>query len=289
MSSLYSSFSFFRCSVASATDLSSSTMPAFSAAISSVSVAMSSFAFSMLVSLSEIARDRDFFLSSARSNCSRQYSFLWSSLACSAFRVAIISSTMAMTFSKPIFLPLRASAMRSRRTRCGPFAPCAFSSAARARARRAPAVVRTSTKLEAALGSVFLKSSSASSSFRSLIVSASALSSSPRVFTRASHSFFFFAQLSSRLARNSLSAASASWVSLRSPFICTRATPSSPTFSIFVSMAAVSTVTSFFFAAMSSPYVLTAPSSVAVASARLLDISSPSCFRMPVTWPLCGA
>mmetsp|Transcript_11794 Transcript_11794/g.35290 ORF Transcript_11794/g.35290 Transcript_11794/m.35290 type:complete len:254 (-) Transcript_11794:780-1541(-) len=252
MSSLYSSFSFFRCSVASATDLSSSTMPAFSAAISSVSVAMSSFAFSMLVSLSEIARDRDFFLSSARSNCSRQYSFLWSSLACSAFRVAIISSTMAMTFSKPIFLPRRANAMRSRWTRRGPLVLRAFSNSARARARTVAAVVRTSTKLAAALGRVFLKSSRASSSLRSLMVSANARSSSPRVFSLISHSFFFFAQLSSRLARNSLSAISASSVSPRSPCICTTETPSSPTRSIFVSMAAESTLISFFFAAISS-------------------------------------
>merc|ERR1719510_2827627 len=85
------------------------------------------------------------------------------------------------------------------------------------------------TKLAAlALGKVFLKRSKASSSLRTLIVSANATNSSARVLDLSSHSAVFVAQLFSRFAKNSLSAISAASVSVKSSFISTISMPSSP-------------------------------------------------------------
>mmetsp|Transcript_55652 Transcript_55652/g.165486 ORF Transcript_55652/g.165486 Transcript_55652/m.165486 type:complete len:234 (+) Transcript_55652:832-1533(+) len=233
-------------------------MPFSKAAISSVRVAMLSFAVAMACSESETARSMPFFLSSARSSWVVQYSFLWMSSSCSFFRTATMLSIILMTLSKPPrfkdFLPASVRAIRSMPVRSmWPAAVRATRMAVIAWVRKAVALVRTCTKLALALGRVFLNSSSASSSLRTLMVSASATSSSARTFLRSSHSAVFVLQLSSRLPRNSWSLASAAWVSDRSSFICTICTPNSPMATVFVSMEAVSALTSFVFAAISSP------------------------------------
>mmetsp|Transcript_67736 Transcript_67736/g.191972 ORF Transcript_67736/g.191972 Transcript_67736/m.191972 type:complete len:240 (-) Transcript_67736:841-1560(-) len=232
MRSLNSAFSALRCSVASATDLSNALMPASSVAISSERVAIPSSAAAIEWSSFATVRSRAFFLSSEMSSCLPQYSFLLSSSCCSLFRLATMSSIIFMTLSKPpllrAFFPDSASARRSSCARSRrPKAPCALRMAARARERIANLLVRTCTKLALALGSVFLKSSSASSSLSSLIVSARATSSSERVFDRSSHSADFVAQPLLSSARKFLSSSRDSSVSVRSSFICTTFTPSS--------------------------------------------------------------
>mmetsp|Transcript_90922 Transcript_90922/g.283275 ORF Transcript_90922/g.283275 Transcript_90922/m.283275 type:complete len:386 (-) Transcript_90922:4-1161(-) len=248
---------------------------------------MPSVALAIAVSASAKERSRAFFLSSDRSNCAPQYSFFLSSSDCSVFRVATMPSIIATTFSNPIFLPWRASRIRSRRARSG-LAGRPSRSATMAR-RRSEVLPWTCKKLALGLGSVFLNNSSASSSFSTLMVSAKATSSSDLVLTRWSHSSVFVVQLFSRFAANSLSAMSASSVSPRSFFICATETPSSPIFPREDSILAVRTLISFAFEATSSSCVLMADSSVAVASAKALAISSPRSLRIPVIWPLCGA
>mmetsp|Transcript_61864 Transcript_61864/g.191689 ORF Transcript_61864/g.191689 Transcript_61864/m.191689 type:complete len:214 (+) Transcript_61864:1226-1867(+) len=143
-------------------------------------------------------------------------------------------------------------------------------------------------KLALMLGSVFLNKSNASSSFKTLMVSARATSSSARTFLRSSHSAVFSLQLWSKCARTCWSSASAAWVSERSSFIWTICTPNSPIAVVFVSMAAVRACVSLVFAAISSSKVLMAVSSVAVRSAKFLDMLSPISFKMPVISPLFG-
>merc|ERR1719356_1414080 len=117
INALNSWFSSLRCSVASTTDSSSSLMPFSKALISSVKVSIASFAFAIAVSASFSARSRDFFLSSARSNCFSQYSFLSLSSCCSCFSSATKSSHMRMTLSnipwlRPFF-PVKANTKKS--------------------------------------------------------------------------------------------------------------------------------------------------------------------------------
>mmetsp|Transcript_102391 Transcript_102391/g.320147 ORF Transcript_102391/g.320147 Transcript_102391/m.320147 type:complete len:259 (-) Transcript_102391:252-1028(-) len=257
MSSWNSVCSSLRCSVASATDLSSSAMPASSAAISEVSVVRPSFAASMAVSSSDTARSRAFFLSSLVSSCLAQYSFLCSSSACSFFSASTMPSIILITLSKPpllmAFLPLSASTMKSRLARSrGRAAPSALRSEPRARERSADMLEATWTKLALVLGSVFLKSSRASSSFRTLMVSARATNSSARVFDRSSHSAVFVSQLPFSSARNFVSSAREACVSERSDFMFTICTPSSPICVVLLSMDAVSAAVSFVLAAISS-------------------------------------
>mmetsp|Transcript_99549 Transcript_99549/g.319507 ORF Transcript_99549/g.319507 Transcript_99549/m.319507 type:complete len:299 (-) Transcript_99549:658-1554(-) len=294
MSSLYSKFSALRCSVASATDLSSSMMPASRAAISCVVVSMPSFALAMAVSASAILRSRAFLLSSVWSNCMLQYSFLLSSSSCSFFNIWTISSHILMTLSNVpwlmAFLPLKVSAIMSRAGRrfLSAFL-CMARSKDKAWERSVEAETRTCTKLALELGNVFLKKSSASSSFKTLIVSAKATSSSALVLERSSHSFVLVPQLDSSSARNFLSSNMVAAVSERSSFICTMATPSSPIRVVFVSTVAVRAWTSFSLAAISASKVLTDAASVAVSSARSFAMVSPISFKIPVIWPLCGA
>mmetsp|Transcript_72899 Transcript_72899/g.193638 ORF Transcript_72899/g.193638 Transcript_72899/m.193638 type:complete len:259 (-) Transcript_72899:112-888(-) len=257
MSSWNSACSFLRCSVASVTDLSNSAIPASNAAISEARVAMPSLAAAMAPSSSETVRSKDFFLSSLKSNCSLQYSFLWSSSSCSVLSTSTMPSIILMTLSKPplpaAFRLVKANTRRSRPVRsCGLRAPAAVRKAAKACWRLAVLPAATWTKLALALGNVFLNSSIASSSFNTLIVSASATSSSALVFFRSSHSAAFVAQLFSKPARNFLSSARAASVSERSSFMFTIATPNSPICFVLDSMDPVSATTSFVLAAMSS-------------------------------------
>mmetsp|Transcript_61865 Transcript_61865/g.191696 ORF Transcript_61865/g.191696 Transcript_61865/m.191696 type:complete len:234 (+) Transcript_61865:854-1555(+) len=227
------------------------------AAISSVTVARPSFAASMACSLSETARSMVFFLSSAMSSCLPQYSFLCSSSSCSFFKTSTMLSIILTTFSKPplprAFLLESASTRRSRPARsCGRDTRTAARKEAMACSRCAAAPEETWRKLALALGRVFLKRSSASSSLMTLIVSASATSSSERVFDLSSHSAVFVAQLSFKFPRNFWSSARAASVSLRSSFMLTICTPSSPICLVLLSTDAVSATTSFFLAAISS-------------------------------------
>merc|ERR1712008_251873 len=151
---------------------------------------MASLAFSIAVSRSEIECSNPFFLSSAKSNSFPQYSFFESSSACSTLSVATISSIILMTFSNPIFFPCNARDNNSNCAFLGLFC-MTCSSSVNALARKFRADTSICMKLEA-LGKVFLKSSSASSSFSTLMVSAKAANSSARVLTITSHSFFFF-------------------------------------------------------------------------------------------------
>mmetsp|Transcript_118799 Transcript_118799/g.343559 ORF Transcript_118799/g.343559 Transcript_118799/m.343559 type:complete len:240 (-) Transcript_118799:18-737(-) len=230
--SLYSAFSCLRCSVASATDLSSSLIPSCNADISAASFSIEPSSSSMVVCESLMEISSSFFLSSALSNSLLQYSFFASSPFCSFCKLEIISSIMAITFSKPAVLPLNAMAIKSRAGRLEPLLRRICS----ARARCDDALTCTCMKLALALGNVFLKTSSASSSLRTLMVSARATSSSALVFLISSHSCVFVAQPSSSSCLNFLSAASASFVSSRSFAHSASSTPSSPTRVILLSI-----------------------------------------------------
>mmetsp|Transcript_2763 Transcript_2763/g.5942 ORF Transcript_2763/g.5942 Transcript_2763/m.5942 type:complete len:300 (+) Transcript_2763:859-1758(+) len=287
-SSLYSVFSFFRSSVASATLLSNSLIPVSRAFNSAFSAEMPSPASAIAFAWSEIVCSRPFFLSSCSSNCAPQYSFLWSSLTCSFFRRATRSSIIFNTFSNPACLPWRAMAMRSNSgfRATGACTCCALEINANALALMV--LASTFSCKSPTLGSVFLKRSRASSSFKTLMVSARVRSSSARVSFRSSHSFVFVAQSFERSARNPWSAAMAAMVSSRSWFSAAICTASSPTRLDFVSTAVVRTATSFFFAAISSSYATTEEVSSSVIEARLLSMSSLSCCKIPVISPLFG-
>mmetsp|Transcript_103488 Transcript_103488/g.298046 ORF Transcript_103488/g.298046 Transcript_103488/m.298046 type:complete len:232 (-) Transcript_103488:542-1237(-) len=195
---------------------------------------------------------------------------------------------MAMILSKPIFLPRKANEMRSscgRSARMTLAMPCLM--AARARARKAIVLARTWTKA-LGLGSVALNNSKASSSFNTLIVSASATSSSARTLLRSSHSAVLVSQLFLNSALSCVSAAMASEVSSLSFFICAMDTPSSPILAVLVSMASDRKAFSFFLAAMSSSNERMAASSASDASLRLPPISSCNSLRIPTICPLCG-
>mmetsp|Transcript_64489 Transcript_64489/g.199971 ORF Transcript_64489/g.199971 Transcript_64489/m.199971 type:complete len:259 (+) Transcript_64489:780-1556(+) len=258
MRSLYSACSACRCSVASATILSSALIPSSSCPISSANVEMSSLAVAIAASSSETLRSRSFFLSSVASNCAAQYSFFELSSSCSFFSTTTMLSIIPRIFSKPprpvAFLPASATAKRSSPARSPTPAPRrALRTSASARLRRASALAPTCTRAALALGSVFLKSSSASSSFRTLIVSARAASSSVRVALISSHSFVFVPQPFARSARSSPSSARDPCVSSRSLPMLAMETPSSPMRVFSVSICSVRVATSFFLAAMSSP------------------------------------
>mmetsp|Transcript_76801 Transcript_76801/g.132869 ORF Transcript_76801/g.132869 Transcript_76801/m.132869 type:complete len:204 (+) Transcript_76801:554-1165(+) len=202
MSSRKSSCSALRFAVASATDASRAAMPFCKSLISEAKDAMLSSVSAIFGSRSETVPLSTFSLSSVLSNCAAQYSFLWSSSSCSVFKVATISSIILITFSKPIFFPCRANAMKSSRGKMLPNLAMLCWIAARAFALRSVVTLTCISEEALALGSAFLNKSSASSSFKILIVSATATSSSLRVFVISSHSVAFVAQSESRLAKN---------------------------------------------------------------------------------------
>mmetsp|Transcript_12387 Transcript_12387/g.24975 ORF Transcript_12387/g.24975 Transcript_12387/m.24975 type:complete len:230 (-) Transcript_12387:25-714(-) len=229
---------------------------------------MDSCAEAIAASRSETLRSNSFFLSSLVSRVFSQYSFFESSSACSCFKVATMPSIMARTFSKPIFLPRRARKMASSFGRLDGNSVFKLAArAARALARKLAAPTWTCMKLALALGNVALKSSRASSSLSTLIVSAKATSSSARNLLRSSHSFAFLSQSSFKLDENCLSASSASLVSPKSFFICAMDTPSSATFASFASIAWLAKFFCFLIASINCACADIASSSVLVASA----------------------
>mmetsp|Transcript_9127 Transcript_9127/g.24603 ORF Transcript_9127/g.24603 Transcript_9127/m.24603 type:complete len:200 (-) Transcript_9127:900-1499(-) len=197
MVDLYSSFSALRWSVALMTDLSRALMPAARAASSSVVVSMKAFVSSMAFSKSEMSRSSSFFLSSEASISFSQYSFFSSSSTCSLPRSVTISSTISSTLSKLTFLPRRAKEIKSKRLSWLPRS--AFM------AKWRTSLSRWDTCKSEGLGRVFPKISSASSSFRILMVSAIAKVSSARVFFTTSNSSVLVAQFLSKSAKNFLS------------------------------------------------------------------------------------
>mmetsp|Transcript_98088 Transcript_98088/g.259057 ORF Transcript_98088/g.259057 Transcript_98088/m.259057 type:complete len:235 (+) Transcript_98088:680-1384(+) len=232
-------------------------MPASKAAISSVSVLIPSLASAMEASSSAILRSKAFFESSVWSNSSSQYSFLLWSSNCSFLRISTISLHITMTLSKApwvsAFFPLKARAIMSR-------AGLNFLSAflcierimPKASARWDKAVTRSCTKLVPVLGNAFLKRSKASSSLRTLMVSAKATSSSARVFWRNSHSCVLVLHDDSSSALSFWFSMRAASVSDKSFFISTMDTPSSPICAVFSSMVFDSAAISFFLATISA-------------------------------------
>mmetsp|Transcript_76800 Transcript_76800/g.132864 ORF Transcript_76800/g.132864 Transcript_76800/m.132864 type:complete len:445 (+) Transcript_76800:503-1837(+) len=288
MSSRKSSCSALRWAVASATDLSRLAIPACKSLISAAKVEMLSSVSAIFGSRSEMVPFSTFILSSVLSNCAAQYSFFLSSSSCSVFKVATIASIILITFSKPIFLPWRAKAMKSSRGRTWPNLAMLCWTAASALAFLSVVVLNCTKEEALALGRVFLNKSNASSSFKILIVSATATSSWLRVFWISSHSAAFVAQSDSRLARNFWSAMSAASVSLKSPFIVAISTPSSPTAVVFDSIVLVRAAISFFFAATRASKVAMAEDSSLVMPAKDADISSSNCFKRPTISALPG-
>mmetsp|Transcript_76940 Transcript_76940/g.193514 ORF Transcript_76940/g.193514 Transcript_76940/m.193514 type:complete len:205 (-) Transcript_76940:943-1557(-) len=204
MTFLYSAFSFLRCSVASATDLSNARMPFFKTAISSVSVAMRSLICSMAVLRSDTERCNAFFFAFAVANCVPQYSFLRSSAFCSSFNVATSCLTNFTTLSRPTFRPLKASEMKSRRSAPWPgrtFERTWFT-APLTSARIDSVVVWSCKKLAPPLGNVVLNNSNESSSLRILIVSANATTSFARISFSSSWAACLEAQFFFKAAAN---------------------------------------------------------------------------------------
>merc|ERR1719499_1285680 len=149
-----------------------------------------------------------------------------------------------MTLSKgPWFLSRNANAMKSSSGRLLFF--CASCTTSSARFLIMALVVRV--WINDGLGSVFLKRSSASSSFKILMVSARASNSSARTLQRSSHSVCFVEQPFSNSAKNFLSSSKAFLVSSRSSFISTISRPVCPTRSSLDSKAAWFASSSFFF------------------------------------------
>mmetsp|Transcript_2051 Transcript_2051/g.6109 ORF Transcript_2051/g.6109 Transcript_2051/m.6109 type:complete len:252 (-) Transcript_2051:535-1290(-) len=250
MSCVYSSFSSFRCTVASAAALSSSAIPACRDLSSSASCAIAPLRSSIEVSRSPASLAKSLTLSSAASICLSQYSFLDSSSTCSWARRASMSSTILMTLEKSTLRPPSMNSTKrtfKRPPGCSPWRPW---SAESARCRACSAPCANCTKL--ALGSVFLKSSRASSSLRIVMVSEMASSSSERICALISHSSFFVWQFCCRSAWKRWSSSRASSVSVRSSFICTSCTARLPARRILSSMDLLKASTSFFLAAMSS-------------------------------------
>mmetsp|Transcript_75415 Transcript_75415/g.233995 ORF Transcript_75415/g.233995 Transcript_75415/m.233995 type:complete len:288 (+) Transcript_75415:795-1658(+) len=287
MVSLYSLFSAFRFVVASPTSASRSSMPFSRAVISSVSVSTMALASFVAFSRSEMPSSRDFNSSSVLSSWDSQYAFLSSSVFCSLSNNVSILSIIARTFSKFTFRPRNATSIRSTRGSCDATPlRCAAFNTSRA-SPRSCLYVTAVCKNE--LGNVFLNRSSESSLFRILMVSASATSSSARAFCTADHSFFFFSHVFARFARNCWSFARDSVVSSRSSFNVSISTPSSPTRSVFDSMAFWLVAISFSFALTNAAVDLMAFSSSAVASSSVVCMVSFICFSMPVMEPLWGA
>mmetsp|Transcript_13332 Transcript_13332/g.34331 ORF Transcript_13332/g.34331 Transcript_13332/m.34331 type:complete len:293 (-) Transcript_13332:1760-2638(-) len=270
----YSSFSFLRFSVASATDLSRALMASSSASIPSVSVAIMPLASSMSFARSEILWSRLLPLSSVLSSSASQYAFLASSSVCSLPRSATMSSIILRTLSKLTFLPLSASAMRSswwflppaaRLAALMAFNACFFTS-----------LEATLVWIKDGLGSVFLNRSNESSSLRILTVSAMASSSSARVFLTKPYSSSLVLQLASRSAINFWSPRSVIWVSSRSSFSVTISTPVLPRRTVFSSMALELAPISLVFAAAMASMSATLCFSASVAAASSVTLVNPT-------------
>mmetsp|Transcript_3321 Transcript_3321/g.8986 ORF Transcript_3321/g.8986 Transcript_3321/m.8986 type:complete len:200 (+) Transcript_3321:871-1470(+) len=196
-------------------------------------------------------------------------------------------SIILTTLEKSTFRPMSAS---SRKRTSTPLSLARPRPALRrsASARRLVCCAPVCSMLALALARVFLKRSSASSSFRILIVSWMAFSSSPRVLTRSSKSPVLLPQSFSSSPRNFLSSMSEASVSVRSSFMCTISILSSPARAVFFSMDSPSELVSLVLAPTSSLKRLTASASSCSTWARLLSKFSFMSLRMPTISPPFG-
>mmetsp|Transcript_111762 Transcript_111762/g.203129 ORF Transcript_111762/g.203129 Transcript_111762/m.203129 type:complete len:266 (+) Transcript_111762:585-1382(+) len=236
-----------RCAVASATLSSRDLMPASSAAISSTRLAFFSSISSIAFWRPEAVSSKDAALSEASSRLALQSATFVSSAVCSSLRRATMSSIIFKTLPKSAFLPCKAREMRSRRWSC--LRLWLFNTAC---ACRKSSFVDTCSCNKEGLGNVFLNNSSASSSFKSLMVSASAIDSSPKTFFCSAYLAALVLQVASSSAKKAWSFSRDASVSSRSSCKFTISTPTSANREDFVSICLVSAATSFFLAAISS-------------------------------------
>mmetsp|Transcript_92716 Transcript_92716/g.240013 ORF Transcript_92716/g.240013 Transcript_92716/m.240013 type:complete len:259 (-) Transcript_92716:435-1211(-) len=255
-----------------------------------VKLEISSFKEAMAPSPSEIAVSNSFFLrniasvsSSDTSNSFVQYSFFLSSSTCSLPNWITNLSIISANLSKLVFLPCMANEMKSKRESLRMSAPKTCL------ACRMTSLLDTCTCSNEVLGRVFLKRSKASSSFKILMVSERATSSSDRVLDRAAHSSFFVAQFLPKSAKNLMSSAKPFFVSSRSSIMFTRSVLTLPRRAVFFSAASTRDLTSLFFAAQSFSKSSMASFSVFSISSRSFSVVSFNCFKMPTISPLAGA
>mmetsp|Transcript_50856 Transcript_50856/g.111366 ORF Transcript_50856/g.111366 Transcript_50856/m.111366 type:complete len:253 (-) Transcript_50856:698-1456(-) len=246
---------------------------------------MASWACSIFASSVLIALTETFSSSSALSSSCSQYVFFSSSSLCSLFKLLIIPLINLLTFSKPTFLPRSANDTSARYGDCRARLDFRASSAC---ALISAAELSTCSNDSCDNVSVFLNSSVESSSFKTLIVSARAASSSCRVADSTSKSFSAFAHFSFSVRANCLSCSRVFSVSLRSSLVSTNETASSPTRPVFTSTAASAAAISFCLDDIISLYDEMASFSCLVTSARSACICSFICLRMPTICPLAG-
>mmetsp|Transcript_99556 Transcript_99556/g.319539 ORF Transcript_99556/g.319539 Transcript_99556/m.319539 type:complete len:412 (-) Transcript_99556:2-1237(-) len=184
-------------------------------------------------------------------------------------------SIMPTTLSKLTFFPRIAKEMRSRRKSCflPPF------SARRAWCNTSLLEYCTWMKLDA--GMAFLNKSRASSSLRTLMVSARAMSSSARVFTISSHSPPRAPQSVSKVCRKAASSLRVFLESSRSSAAPTSSMPTSPRRAVFVSTADLRAAISFSLASMRASYCFVDSTSAVLASSKSFSMSSLIVLMMP--------
>mmetsp|Transcript_108465 Transcript_108465/g.280467 ORF Transcript_108465/g.280467 Transcript_108465/m.280467 type:complete len:223 (-) Transcript_108465:248-916(-) len=182
---------------------------------------------------------------SALSNSFLQYSFLLSSSACCLSNCLTNLSIISASLLKLVFLPRIAKEIKSKR------GSLCLSAPKTCLACRTTSLLDTCTCSSDVLGRAFLKRSKASSSFKILIVCASAKSSSERVLDRTSHSPFLVAQFLSKSARNAVFLPKPFFVSSKSSTMVTRFVLTSPRRTCFVSLACIRELISASFAAQS--------------------------------------
>mmetsp|Transcript_44364 Transcript_44364/g.70248 ORF Transcript_44364/g.70248 Transcript_44364/m.70248 type:complete len:252 (+) Transcript_44364:143-898(+) len=249
-------------------------MPSSSALISLESVLIVSSRSAIAFPRSETVSSRFFKSSSVLSIIFSQYSFFSSSDFCSSPSNNTMSSIIFKTFSKLTFFPLRASEIRFKRK--SPFSVC--------NSDNALAFTDCSVDFNCSnegVGKVFLKSSKASSSFKSLMVSAIANNSSARTLQRTSHSSSLVLQFFSKSLRKAASSTKDLVVSSKSSFSVASCTPKLPILAILFSTDLVKALISLVLAPISPLKSLIAASSSAVAVARLFCMVSVISFRMP--------
>mmetsp|Transcript_18589 Transcript_18589/g.48909 ORF Transcript_18589/g.48909 Transcript_18589/m.48909 type:complete len:411 (+) Transcript_18589:1121-2353(+) len=184
-------------------------------------------------------------------------------------------SIMPRTLSKLTFFPRIAKEMRSRRKSCAlpPF-----------RARRAwcnTSLLEYCTWMKLDAGMAFLNKSKASSSLRTLMVSARAMSSSALVFTISSHSPPRLPQSVSKVCRKAASSLRVFLESSRSSAAPTSSMPTSPRRAVFVSTADLRAAISFSLASMRASYCFLDSTSAVVASSKSFSMSSFIVLMMP--------
>mmetsp|Transcript_81984 Transcript_81984/g.219345 ORF Transcript_81984/g.219345 Transcript_81984/m.219345 type:complete len:280 (-) Transcript_81984:515-1354(-) len=240
---------------------------------------------SMCASCPSILCCNSFSLSSVWSISFLQYATFASSSVCSTFRFCTISSISFMTLSKFCFFPDRANAIKSNLGSEWLFITDRRRSRAWCRVAR---VLVCSCIKDSPEGNVFLNISRASSLFNTLMVSASARSSSARVFLISSYSFALVSQFLASSAEYPSSSSRVLFVSSKSFFNTVMCTASCPARSVFSSIASWAARISLFLAATKPLKFDRASCSLWEISSRRLFISSLMVFKIPTISPLIG-